>query len=319
MLALVYDQELHLAPRRSSPALADGDALLDLRVAGICSTDLEIVNGYMNFQGVLGHEFVATVAEASEASLVGKRVVGEINCICGRCDLCIRGLSTHCRDRTVLGIAGHDGCFAQRFRLPSRNLHVLPDNVSDEAGVFIEPLAAAIQIVKQLGRELDGKTWVTVLGSGRLGLLVAQVLRNAKAKVRVVGRNAQTLSLCERWGIPARKLEETQPRQDQDVVVDCTGSPSGLSTAMAMCRPRGTIVLKSTTAEGVPMNLSPLVIHEITLLGSRCGPFRPAIEALARREVDVESLVHRRMKLSDGVEAMEIAGRRGVLKVLLMP
>src|SRR4051812_43155066 len=176
MRALVFDKSLSLDPRRSEPALADGDTLLKIRAAGVCSTDLEITRGYMNFRGVLGHEFVADVVDSPQKELVGKRVVGEINVVCGRCDLCVSGLSTHCRNRSVLGILNHDGAFAEFVRLPAANLHAVPDSVDDDHAVFIEPLAAAFQVTKQI--KLDGRKWVTVLGDGRLGLLVAQVLRN---------------------------------------------------------------------------------------------------------------------------------------------
>ena len=316
MRALVFDRTLSFDPRRPEPAERDGDALLRVRQAGICATDLEITKGYMGYRGVLGHEFVADVISAPDDALVGRRVVGEINCVCGKCDMCIGGLSTHCRGRTVLGIQDHDGAFADHVRLPSANLHVLPDAVDDDAAVFVEPLAAAFQVVRQLGPG-DGTKWLTVLGDGRLGLLCGQVLRTAGYAVRLVGRHPAKLALCERWGVHARPVADVRPRHDQAVVVDCTGSAAGLELAMAMVRPRGTIVLKSTAAAGAAVNLAPLVIDEVTVIGSRCGPFRDAIDALARREVDVLSLIHRRMKLDQGVEAMELAGRPGVLKVLL--
>ncbi len=316
MRALVFDGSLSLDPRRPEPPERDGDALLRVRQAGICATDLEITKGYMGYRGALGHEFVADVIAAPDATLVGRRVVGEINCVCGKCDMCVGGLSTHCRDRTVLGILNHDGAFADYVRLPSANLHALPAAVDDDAAVFVEPLAAAFQIVRQLG-PVDGKKWLTVLGDGRLGLLCGQVLRNAGYAVRLIGRHPTKLALCERWGVQSRAAADVRPRHDQDVVVDCTGSAAGLEMAMAMVRPRGTIVLKSTVAAGAAVNLAPLVIDEITVLGSRCGPFRDAIDALAKREVDVLSLIHRRMRLDQGVEAMDLAGRPGVLKVLL--
>jgi threonine dehydrogenase-like Zn-dependent dehydrogenase len=208
------------------------------------------------------------------------------------------------------------------LRLPSGNLHVLPRPVDDDAGVFVEPLAAAFQILKQI--KLDGTTdsargrkWVTVLGDGRLGLLVGQVLRNANCPVRVIGTHPDKLALCEKWQIRSRPLADILPRHDQDVVVDCTGNAGGFELAMQMVRPRGTIVLKSTFAASKPMNLAPLVIDEISVIGSRCGPFREAIRALAEKQVDVASLIHRRMRLEQGVEAMELAGRPDVLKVLL--
>ena len=318
MRALVFDQTLSFQPRRPEPAAETGDTLLRVRRAGICATDLEITKGYMDFRGVLGHEVVADVISSPDADLVGKRVVGEINVVCGRCDMCQSGLSNHCRHRTVLGILGRDGAFAEYVRLPAVNLHVVPSTVDDDAAAFVEPLAAAFQVLKQVkldGRE--GRRWVTVLGDGRLGLLVAQVLRDANCPVRVIGRRPDKLALCEKWSIRARPLEDIVPRHDQDVVVDCTGSAAGFELAMQMVRPRGTIVLKSTVAGGKAMNLAPLVIDEINVVGSRCGPFREAIRALAEKRIDVASLVHRRMRLDQGVEAMALASRPGVLKVLL--
>lgn len=315
MRALVFDQSLRFDPRHPDPPPGEGDTLLRVRAAGVCSTDQEICRGYMGFRGVLGHEFVATVADSPRKDLVGRRVCGEINVVCGRCDLCVAGLRTHCRARSVLGILNHGGAFADLVRLPADNLHPVPDSVDDDAAVFVEPLAAAFQILKQI--KVDQRSWVTVLGDGKLGLLVAQVLRNAGAPVRVVGRHPNKLALCEKWSIRARHADEAVPRHDQDVVVDCTGSAEGFETAMAMVRPRGTIVLKSTVAQGKPLNLAPLVIDEVTVVGSRCGPFREALRALAAKEVDVASLVHRRVRLEQGVEAMELSHRPGVTKVLL--
>ena len=315
MRALVFDQSLALDTRRPEPAPTDGDTLIKVRQAGICATDIEITKGYMSYRGVLGHEFVGEVVNSPERDLIGQRVCGEINIVCGRCDLCLSGLSTHCRARTVLGILNHDGAFADYLRLPALNLHVVPKNVEDDQAVFVEPLAAAYQVLKQI--KLDGRKWVTVLGDGRLGLLVAQVLRNAGCPVRVIGKHADKLALCEKWSIRSRPLEEIQPRHDQDVVVDCTGSAAGFELAMQMTRPRGTIVLKSTVAGGKPMNLAPLVIDELNVIGSRCGPFREALRALSEKTVDVTSLIHRRMKLDQAVEAMSLAARPGVLKVLL--
>lgn len=315
MRALVYNQSLSFQPRHPEPGAALGDCLLKVRQAGICATDLEIVRGYMGFKGVLGHEFVADVVEAPDKALIGKRVVGEINAVCGKCDLCLAGLSTHCRKRTVLGILNHDGAFAEFVRLPMQNLHLLPDNIDDDQAVFVEPLAAAFQVLKQV--KLDNRKWVTVLGDGRLGLLVAQVLQGTGAPVRVIGKHPEKLALCERWSIRSRPLSDIVPRHDQDIVVDCTGSAEGFEMACQMVRPRGTVVLKSTVAAGKALNLSPLVIDEITVIGSRCGPFKEAIRALSQKEIDVVSLIHRRMKLEQGVEAMAHAAKPGVLKVLL--
>ena len=315
MRALVFDNTLSFQPRYVEPAESAGDTLIRVRRAGICATDLEITRGYMGFKGILGHEFVGDVVSSPEKQLVGQRVAGEINIVCGRCDLCVAGLSNHCRNRSVLGILKHDGAFADFVRLPAMNLHALPATIDDDQAVFIEPLAAAFQVPKQV--KIDARNWVTVLGDGRLGLLVAQVLRNAGCPVRVVGKHADKMALCEKWSIRSRPLEDITPRHDQDVVVDCTGNAAGFELALAMVRPRGTVVLKSTVAAGKPLNLAPVVIDEVTIVGSRCGPFREAIRALAEKSVDVVSLIHRRMKIEQGAEAMELAGRAGVLKVLL--
>ncbi len=315
MRAVVFDQSLSFQPRYRDPAEIGGDTLLRVRQAGICATDLEITRGYMSFTGVVGHEFVADVVSSPDKNLIGQRVAGEINIVCGRCDLCLSGLSSHCRARSVLGILNHDGAFADFVRLPATNLHVLPKSVDDDQAVFIEPLAAAFQVLKQI--KLDGRKWVTVLGDGRLGLLVAQVLRNAGCPVRVIGKHADKLAMCEKWQIRSRPVDDITPRHDQDVVVDCTGSARGFELAMQIVRPRGTIILKSTFASGTPLNLAPLVVDEINVIGSRCGPFREAIRALAEKQIDVASLITRRMKIEQGVEAMELAGRPGVLKVIL--
>jgi len=315
MRALVFDQTVSFRPRQTNPPETEGDTLIRVRQAGICSTDLEIVKGYMGFTGILGHEFVGEVTQSPKRELIGKRVAGEINIVCGRCDLCLSGLASHCRNRSVLGILRHNGAFADFLRLPADNLHVLPDGIDDDAAVFIEPLAAAYQVLKQI--KLDGRKWVTVLGDGRLGLLVAQVLRNAGCPVRMVGKHPAKLALCEKWQIRSRRLSDIVPRHDQDVVVDCSGSAEGFELAVQMSRPRGTIVLKTTAAASAAINLAPLVIDEINVIGSRCGPFREAIRGLAEKHIDTASLVSRRMRLEHGVEAMDLAARAGTLKVIL--
>jgi len=315
MRALLFDQTLSFRPRYAEPKAGDGDTLIRVRQAGLCATDIEITRGYMGFAGVLGHEFVGVVEESADKAWIGKRVVGEINVVCGRCDLCVSGLSNHCRNRTVLGIVNRDGAFADYVRLPAVNLHEVPAGVEDDQAVFAEPLAAAFQILKQV--KLDNRKWVTVVGDGRLGLLCAQVLRNAGCPVRVIGKHADKLRLCDQWGIRSRALADITPRHDQEVVVDCTGSAAGLELAMQLVRPRGTIVLKSTFAEGKPLNLATIVIDEINVVGSRCGPFKEALKALAEKSVDVTSMIHKRMKIEQGVEAMELAGKPGVLKVVL--
>jgi threonine dehydrogenase-like Zn-dependent dehydrogenase len=315
MRAMVFSNSLAFAPKQAEPPINEGDTLLKVRQAGICATDLEIVKGYMGFKGILGHEFVAEVVDSPRKDLIKQRVVGEINIVCGRCDLCLAGLSTHCRNRSVLGILEHNGAFADYVRLPAENLHALPDSIDDDQATFVEPLAAAFQVLKQI--KLDGRKWVTVLGDGRLGLLVAQVLQTAGVPVRVIGKHASKLALCEKWGIRSRLLDDIVPRHDQDVVIECTGSAEGFELALQIVRPRGTLVLKSTFADGKPLNLAPVVIDEVSIVGSRCGPFKEAIRALAQKQVDVVSLISRRMKLEQGVEAMQLAGKTGVLKVIL--
>lgn len=314
MNALVFDKSLWLDGQRSEPVPADGEVLVAVRKAGICATDLEITRGYMGFAGVLGHEFVGTVVRGPR-EWKGKRVVAEINCVCGRCEMCQRGLSNHCRRRTVVGIDGRDGAFADCVAVPERNLHEVPDAVSDEQAVFVEPLAAAYQIIKQV--PIEKRMRVAVIGPGRLGLLVAQVLQRCGCQLEVIGRSELGLTFCERKGIQATPVAEFVPRQDRDVVVECSGSPAGFELASQLVRPRGTLVLKSTYAGGAPLNLAPVVIHEIAVVGSRCGPFPEAIQALARRQIDVESMISRQVPLLRGVEAFEMASDPRFLKVLL--
>ncbi|MEM6750397.1 MAG: alcohol dehydrogenase catalytic domain-containing protein [Planctomycetota bacterium] len=321
------------------PTPGPGQALLRPTRMGVCSTDLELCRGYMGYQGVLGHEFIAVVeaiADPAHKEWVGQRVVGEINCPVGECDLCLAGLPGHCRTRTVLGILDHDGAFADRFVLPVANLHAVPDTVEDDRAVFAEPLAAAAQVLRQV--DVAEAENVTVLGDGRLGLLCAQVLANANPRTRCVGKHADKLELCEKWGVVRRPLREAGLHQDQDIVVDCTGSAQGLRTALNMVRPRGTIVLKTTVAPGsAPASnaaqqkadadprppssedLARIVIDEITVVGSRCGPFDEALRMLAGHQVDVTSLITRRMPLEAGVDALRQAAAPGQIKVLLEP
>jgi threonine dehydrogenase-like Zn-dependent dehydrogenase len=312
--ALLFDGKLTLRKNQPDPVPAKDEALIRVITAGICSTDLEIIRGYSGFTGVLGHEFVGHVVGGPRA-WDGKRVVGEINCVCGRCDLCRGGMSNHCRHRTVLGIAGRNGCFADLVTLPVRNLHEVPATVTDEEAVFVEPLAAAFQIIKQL--PIEPRMKVAVVGSGRLGLLVAQVLAQTGCRLTVVGRNEFTLSFCEKKGIQTTPVADLAPRKDHDVVVECTGNPTGLGLAMQIVRPRGTIMLKSTYAAGSTIDLAPLVVDEVRVQGSRCGPFPEAIAALARRQIDVASMISRTLPLSRGAEALQLAQEPQIIKVLL--
>lgn len=268
----------------------------------------------MDFSGVLGHEAVGTVVGGSSA-WQGKRVVFEINCVCRKCDMCLAGLAGHCRRRDVIGIRERDGCFADLVAVPERNLHLIPDVISDEEAVFVEPLAAAYQVITQ--STFDERMNVSVVGSGRLGLLVAQVLAGTKCKLTVVGRNPDKLLLCEKKGIQAIHVDELVTREDRDVVVECTGAPEGLGIAMQLVRPRGTIVLKSTHAGGGSPNLAPIVVNEVTLLGSRCGPFPEAINALARQAVDVRSMISRTFPIEQAAEAFEASQSPQNVKILL--
>ena len=312
--AIVFDGALRFEPNRKDAEPGDEDCLVRVRLAGICATDLHIIRGYMRFRGVLGHEMVGMVV-SGPPEWRDKRVVCETSCVCRECEMCLAGLANHCRKRTVLGIDGRDGCFADLVAVPKRNLHVAPDVISDEEAVFVEPLAAAYQVVAQCA--IDGRTTAYVLGPGRLGLLVAQVLASTGCRLNVIGRNPKKLLLCEKKGIQAIHVDELLPHQDGDVVVECTGSPEGLNTAMQLVRPRGTIVLKSTCAKPGSLNLAPIVIHEVKLVGSRCGPFPEAINALARQAVDVRSLISRTFPVDQALEAFEAAQNPDNVKILL--
>jgi len=313
MLALVFDGACRLRADWPEPKPGPGEALVAVRLAGVCRTDLEIVKGYLGFRGVLGHEFVGTVLEGPPA-WAGKRVVGEINAPCGRCDLCGRGLTTHCRNRTVLGIAGRDGVFAERVALPVASLHAVPDAVPDRDAVFVEPLAAAFQVPRQVPFASGDE--VVIFGDGRLAQLVARVLCTLPVRILLVGKHDGKLRLAERF-VPVARLDDWRPAARADIVVDCTGRPEGFELAMRAVRPRGTIVLKSTFAAEGGMNLAPLVIHEVTVVGSRCGPFPEALAALERRTVQVADLVSATYPLARAEEAMAAAADGRSVKVLI--
>lgn len=314
MKALVYDGELKLDEERPRPGPPPGEALVRVSLAGICNTDLEIVRGYMGFRGILGHEFVGVVEECEDESLVGRRVVGEINCYCGQCPTCLGGAPTHCPDRTTLGIWGRDGAMADYLTLPVINLHPVPDSIPDEVAVFVEPLAAALEILEQV--HIRPTDRVIVLGDGKLGLLAAQVLRLVGCDLTTLGRHEAKLDILRRQGIDARLAGGTDGIK-ADVVIDCTGHPDGFATARGMLNPRGRFVLKSTFHGNVEVNLSSLVVDEVTLVGSRCGPFAPALRLLERQLVAVEPLISAVYPLEKGLEAFREAQTRGVLKVLL--
>ena len=296
------------------PSRLPGYSLIRLLTAGICNTDLELQRGYYGFSGRPGHEFVGEVVESDTPSLSGARVAGEINLACGHCDFCGIGLGRHCSQRAVLGIVRHPGAFAEYLTLPDQNLRVLPDSISNNEAVFIEPLAAACEILEQV--DIPQAAPTAVLGDGKLGLLIAQVLHAHGAKVTLYGRHADKLKIAEGAGIQTSLAREL-PAASFQYVVESTGSSEGLRQAIGMARPRGTVVMKSTVSGDVSFDAAPAIVNEITLVGSRCGPFEPAIELLRQCKVDVLSMLSAEFPLAEAPAAFAEAARRGVLKVLL--
>jgi len=314
MKALVFDGSLQLRHDSTLPVRAEGDALIKICMAGICQTDLEIIRGYMAFRGILGHEFVGMVVESADPSLIGKRVVGEINCVCGSCANCLSGMTHHCTGRTVLGIDGRDGAFAEYLVLPEKNLHLVPDTISNEEAVFVEPLAACYRILEQVCVQKEDN--VLVLGDGRLGLLCAQVLKTARCRVTLIGKHRKKLSLAEGLGIKTG-LIYAATGELFDMAVDCTGSPEGLQRALHSVKPQGIIIVKTTTASSRDLDLNSLVINEIQLLGSRCGPFPPAINALEKKQIKVSPLISHIFAFNDALAGFDVAQQKGAIKILL--
>jgi len=309
------DKAIRLRDDLPIPAPPAGEALVRVTVAGICNTDLELVRGYYPFSGVPGHEFVGRVEAAPGAEeWQGRRVVGEINASCGGCAACAAGRRTHCERRTVLGIVNRGGAFAEYLTLPVANLHEVPDGVPDDEAVFTEPLAAALEIQEQV--RVGPRDTVVVVGDGKLGNLVAQSLALTGCALTVIGRHPAKLGLLSERGIATGPPQSVQPGR-ADVAVECTGNPEGFELARTAVRPRGTIVLKSTYAGKASLDISRIVVDEVTLVGSRCGPFAPALRLLAERRVAVRPLVQGRFPLADGVAAFAEAARPGVLKVLV--
>jgi threonine dehydrogenase-like Zn-dependent dehydrogenase len=313
MRALFVDGDVTLMelPR---PEPGPGEALIRVVVAGVCNTDLEILNGYMGFRGVPGHEFVGVVEKCRNEHLMGRRVVGEINCVCRTCHYCKLDMPHHCLNRSVLGIASRNGAFAEYLTLPEENLHLIPDGVADDVAVFTEPTAAAFRITEQL--EISPNDRVIVLGAGKLGQLIAQVLWLRTKKLVCVGRSAWKLDLLNRLQI--RTAHKDEPIESgADIVVEATGSPEGFARALELVRPEGTIVLKTTVAGDSRLDMSVPVINEVRIIGSRCGPFRPALEALALGNVEVKPMITETYDVADGVAALRRASARDVMKVLL--
>ncbi len=312
MRAIVYNQNLQLV-ELPQPELQDDQVLIRIRKAGVCNTDLEIAKGYMGFQGVLGHEFVGEVI-AGDPAWIGKRVVGEINVADRTCDMCLRGVPSQCRNRTTVGIDRHPGAFAEYLALTKHNLYEVPDSVSDDAAVFVEPLAAALQILEAV--QISPRDRIVVLGIGKLGILCAQVLRLTGANVSAVVRREKQAALMREWGIEPLRFDEVE-RKAADIVVDCTGTSQGFADALELVRPRGALVLKSTYVGLPEADLTRVVIDEIRVIGSRCGPFDAALRLLEKNLIDIEPLIEARYPLPQGVEAMKHAQQPGMLKVLL--
>jgi threonine dehydrogenase-like Zn-dependent dehydrogenase len=323
MKAIRFDGSLRFAvdvpvPRR------EGEALVQVLCAGICKTDLEIVKGYAGFRGTLGHEFVGLVVESPDEALIGRRVVGEINVGCNRCELCLSGDSRHCTGRTVLGIKGRDGAFAEFLSLPPRNLIEVPDEISDEEAIFTEPIAAACQILDQIS--ISPSSRVVVIGDGKLAQLIIRVLAQTSCNLTLIGKHRRKLELAS---VAVRHLFQIRDRAEPasilkqvggekfDVVVEASGSPSGLPLAISLVRPRGTIILKSTHHATTPVAMSPVVVDEISIIGSRCGRFHRALALLASKAIDVRDLISERIRLDQGLHAFDRAAEPTALKVIL--
>jgi len=311
------NQTLSIRENLPIPTPKQGDALIHMLLAGICNTDLELCRGYYPYQGVLGHEFVGQVVEAPGfQEWVGKRVVGDINIACGQCENCQTGRPHHCDRRSTLGIANYDGCFSEFFVLPVKNLYTVPREVPDEMAVFSEPLAAALEIQEQVSIHPDER--VLVIGAGRLGLLVAQILALTGCELKVLARRPRSQMILTNYNIPFITENEIQPHK-ADIVVEATGTPAGFELARLAVRPAGTIVVKSTYKDKVQMDLSSIVVDEIKLVGSRCGPHAAALRLMEKGIIDPRPLIESYFPLGDGLSAFKLASQPGILKVLLKP
>ena len=317
MKALRFDGTLKFVHDAPVPQ-REGEVLVKVICAGICNTDLEIVKGYSNFHGTPGHEFVGRVVESPDGSLIGERVVGEINAGCGVCEECASGDSRHCVARTVLGIKGRDGAFAEFLSLPHRNLSRLPEAVTDEAGIFVEPLSAALNILEQVRMKPSDR--IALIGDGKLAQLIVLALSRTGCSLSVIGRHAAKLHIAKEFGADQIYLEnEASPEIDQrfDLVIEASGSPSGLTSALGIVRPRGTVILKSTHHGITPLDMSQVVVNEVTIVGSRCGRFQRAIEMLPRCQEKLIRLITQRFTLDEGVQAFEAAAAPQNMKVIL--
>ena len=293
------------------------ETLVRVSLAGICGTDLEILDGYMQYNGILGHEFVGVVEKSTNSDIIGKRVVGEINAGCGNCNSCIKGMERHCPSRTVLGILKRNGAFAEFLSLPEKNLHVIPDTISDEQAVFVEPLAAAFEINEQVSLKPEWN--VAVVGDGRLAQLIIQVIKLTCSNITCFGKHEKKLEGLVQSGIKIKLGIESTDEQLFDLVIEATGSNSGFTDTMKLVKPRGIVVLKSTIASRENLDLTPTIINEITLIGSRCGLFKPAIDALATRKISVDSMIDSVFPLEKFEDAITYAKKPDTLKVFLKP
>ncbi len=307
------ERTLSLRTDLPMPIAKPGEAIVKVLRAGVCNTDLELTRGYYPYSGVLGHEFVGVVTEGPVA-LLNQRVVGEINASCGQCEFCQRGVKTHCLDRTVLGIVNRNGAFADYLSLPIDNLHLVPDGVSTEAATFTEPLAAALEILEQV--RITPNHRVLVIGDGKLGQLVAQAIATTGCELLAIGRHREKLQLLENCGITVGFADVIQP-QSYDIAIECTGNPDGFAIALDALKARGTLVMKSTYAGKLTIDASRIVVDELQLIGSRCGPFAPALALLAQQKVNVLPMIQARFPLTEGLAAFDRATVKGTLKVLL--
>jgi len=299
-----------------APRVGSGEALIRVVLAGICTTDLEVVKGYSGFSGILGHEFVGIVEHSDDKDWVGRRVVGQINIGCGACPKCIGHGSEHCPNRSVLGIIDHDGAFADYITLPVANLLEVPDIIEDSRAVFTEPLAAALRIREQI--TIRPSSQAAVVGPGRLGMLVGQVLALGGTRVTMVGRRQRSLALAAQLGLDTALVDDLDDNSF-DLVVEATGNDAGIIHSLRLVRPLGTLVLKSTFAGQASVNLTKLVVDEISVIGSRCGPFAPALRLLAQDAIQVVPMIEAEYKLAQGLAAFEHAARPRIFKVLLCP
>ena len=319
MKAIVFDKELKLENNYPKPVPQKGEALIKVKLAGICNTDYEITKGYMGYVGVLGHEFVGIVEDVNDddKSWVGKRVVAEISWGCDdpNCEWCAKKNYRHCPNRHTIGIWKKDGCMAEYLTVPTNILFEVPENVTDEQAVFVEPLAAACEITEQLHIEPTAK--VLVLGDGKLGLTTALTLNALNLDILLVGKHQNKLDIAKAQGVKTQLLNEFTPQKIYDVVVEATGTASGFETSMSLTKPRGTLVLKSTVASGKELNLAPIVIDEITVLGSRCGQFAPALRLLEKERIDFSPFISKTYSIDDALEAFEANKSKETLKILI--